>query len=229
MKILLIEDETKIARYIKKGFEEHGFTIEVATNGEDGLFIATTEQYDLLIVDIMLPKLSGWDLVKELRSQSSHLPILILTARDEIQDKVKGFELGADDYLVKPFSFYELLARVRSLLRRRQIPQQVETLTAGDLTINLLKCTAHRNKKLINLTAQEFKLLAFLMQHQSEVTSRTVLAEQIWGMHFNSDTNVVDVAIKRLRQKIEDGTGNVKFIHTIRGMGYFFEERITHE
>lgn len=223
MKILVVEDEQKTAAYLQKGLEENGFVVEVAHNGEDGLFTATHNSFDLLILDVMLPKIDGWTILKKIRQTHPAVKVLFLTARDSVEDRVKGLELGADDYLIKPFAFSELLARVRTLLRRTGTPP-LEFLSIADLTIDLLKHKAERSNKRLDLSPKEFSLLVFMAQHPREVLSRTLLAERVWDIHFDSDTNVIDVAVRRLRQKVDDPFDK-KLIHTIRGMGYIFEER----
>lgn len=204
MRVLIIEDESKTALYLKKGLIENGFNVDIAANGLDGVFAATNYQYQLIILDIMLPQLNGWNVVNQLRQQENFTPILILTARDAVQDRVKGLELGADDYLVKPFAFSELLARVRSLLRRSSNLGQLDILRIANLEINLLTHKAVRGDKKLHLTAKEFALLTLFARRKGELLSRTLIAEQIWDMNFDSDTNVVDVAVRRLRQKIDD-------------------------
>ena len=223
MKILVVEDEPKTAAYLRKGLGESGFIIDLATDGDDGFAQAMNLSYDLLILDVMLPRRDGWSLISELRVRGVHTPALFLTARDAVDDRVKGLELGADDYLVKPFAFSELLARVRSVLRREP-ERQPKTLQIADLEINLLTGRARRSGQKLDLTAREFALLSFLAQRQGEVVSRTLIAEQVWDMNFDSDTNVVDVAVRRLRIKLDDPYER-KLIHTMRGLGYVLEAR----
>ncbi len=222
MRILIIEDEKKTAEYLRKGLQEHGFIADISADGEDGLYLAQTGDYDLIILDIMLPKKDGWSIITEIRHAGKQTPVIFLTAIASIQNKVKGLKLGADDYLIKPFSFSELLARVRSILRRGPT-RQPEMLTVADLQIDLLKHRATRQEKRIDLTSKEFVLLTLLVKRKGEVLSRTLIAEQVWDMNFNSDTNVVDVAIRRLRRKIDDPF-SVKLIHTIHGVGYVLDE-----
>ena len=230
MKILLIEDETKTADYLRQGLIEAGFGVDLARNGVDGLALALTPgeggSYDLLILDVMLPGLDGWTLLATVRRAGHQMPILFLTARDAVEDRVKGLELGADDYLVKPFAFAELLARVRTLLRRRingaTATREPESLNAADLELDLMKRRACRAGQRIDLTAKEFALLELLLRRQGEVLPRSLIAAQVWDMNFDSDTNVVEVAVRRLRAKVDDPFA-VKLIRTVRGMGYVLE------
>jgi two-component system copper resistance phosphate regulon response regulator CusR len=220
MRLLVIEDERKTGEYLKKGLEESGFTVDVANNGVDGLHLATEGQYELVILDVMLPGLDGWGVIKQLRAKSA-TPVLFLTARDDIDDRVKGLELGADDYLIKPFAFVELLARVRTLLRRGPT-REAEHLRIGDLEVDVIRRRVKRAGQRIDLTPREFALLHLLATRQGEVLTRTQIASYVWDMNFDSDTNVVEVAIRRLRVKIDDGRVP-KLIHTVRGMGYVFD------
>ncbi|MFI4956972.1 MAG: heavy metal response regulator transcription factor [Gammaproteobacteria bacterium] len=222
MRILIVEDEPKSAAYLKKGLTENGFIADTASDGQEGLYLGSTQSYDLIILDIMLPKLDGLSVISQLRKRQVQTPVLFLSAKGTTEDRVKGLELGADDYLVKPFAFTELLARIRSILRRGQI-NSPEKLTVADLTIDLLAHKAMRGEKKLLLTPKEFTLLSLLVRRKGEVLSRTVIAEQVWGMLFDSDTNVVDVAMKRLRQKVDDPFDK-KLIHTIRGAGYVLED-----
>jgi two-component system copper resistance phosphate regulon response regulator CusR len=223
MKILIIEDEPKSAAYLRKGLSEEGFVVDVSDNGQDGLHQAASCEYDLLILDVMLPRRDGWSVLSELRRAGKQMPVLFLTARDGVHDRVKGLELGADDYLVKPFAFSELLARVRSILRRGP-PRQPETLRIADLEIDLLRHKAFRGGRRLDLTPKEFRLLSLLARRAGDVLSRTVIAEQVWDMNFDSDTNVVDVHLRRLRSKADDPFDE-KLIHTVRGVGYVLEKR----
>jgi two-component system copper resistance phosphate regulon response regulator CusR len=218
MRILLIEDEKKTAAFIAKGLEEEGYTVVSARDGEAGLERAFAEHFDLLLVDVMLPKKDGWSVVEELRGSGRQTPILFLTARDSVPDRVKGLELGADDYLVKPFAFSELLARVRSLLRRS------ETKTDEQLRIDDLELDTHRNRAVragipLHLTAKEFLLLAHLVRSAGEVVSRKEIESHVWGIDFQTGTNVLDVMVRRLRAKVDDPYPK-KLIHTVRGAGY---------
>ena len=220
MRILVVEDEVKAADYLQKGLGESGYTVEVAHNGIDGQFLVQESEFDLVILDVMLPGIDGWQLLQIVR-RKSQVPVLFLTARDAVEDRVKGLELGADDYLVKPFSYAELLARVRTLLRRGP-PREVEQLQVDDLQLDVLRRRVQRGAERIALTNKEFALLQLLMERSGEVLSRTQIASQVWQMNFDSDTNVVDVAIRRLRAKVDDPF-SPKLIHTVRGMGYLLE------
>lgn len=222
LKILIVEDESKIGNYLKQGLSEAGFNVDWANSGLDGHHLAMTGDYDLLILDIMLPDIDGWKILTALKQAGKNFPVLFLTARDSIEDRVKGLEMGADDYLVKPFAFAELLARVRTLLRR-PVPATInDRLEVADLVLDLPKRKAIRGGRQVRLTNKEFSLLELLVRRQGEVLPRSLIASQIWDMNFDSDTNVIDVAIRRLRSKIDDDFG-VKLIHTVRGMGYVLE------
>jgi two-component system copper resistance phosphate regulon response regulator CusR len=223
MRILIIEDEGKAAAFLHKGLTESGFIADVAENGEDGLFKVLSLDYDLVILDAMLPRKDGWTVLAQMRQQHRSMPVLFLTARDAVSDRVKGLDLGADDYLVKPYAFTELLARVRALLRRRG-ERQPEVLQIADLRLDLVGHRANRGDARLELAPKEFALLSLLSRRQGEVLSRLVIAEQVWDMNFDSDSNVVDVAVRRLRRKVDDPFA-VKLIHTVRGMGYVLEAR----
>lgn len=224
MKILIVEDEIKTGEYLRQGLREAGFAVDLAQDGLDGLHLCREGQYDLLILDVMLPGMDGWQVLRTLRTQGAQMPVLFLSARDQVEDRVKGLELGADDYLVKPFSFSELLARVRSILRRGRIQVENEScLHIQDLELDLLKRRASRGGKRIDLTAKEFALLELLLRRRGEVLPRTLIASQVWDMNFDSDTNVVDVAVRRLRAKIDDDFPR-KLIQTVRGMGYRLDD-----
>ena len=223
MKILIIEDEPKTGDYLRQGLREAGFAVDLVANGIDGLHQAQEGEHDLLILDVMLPGLDGWQVLQRLRSQGRQMPVLFLTARDQVEDRVKGLELGADDYLVKPFSFAELLARVRTILRRGRNGTETTTLQVADLELDLLRRRVSRGGRRIDLTAKEFGLLELLMRRQGEVLPRSLIASQVWDMNFDSDTNVIEVAVRRLRAKVDDGFEH-KLIQTVRGMGYVLED-----
>lgn len=218
MRILIIEDNHNTASYLQKGLIQHGFIVDTADNGQDGLHWALEVDYAAIILDIMLPQLDGWSVIAKIRHTKPNLPVLFLTAKDELADKVKGFELGADDYLVKPFAFSELLLRIRSLLRRGQ-SRQDDQIQVADLKIDLIKRKAVRGDHDFQLTTQEFNLLALLAQRANEVLSRTIIAEQIWDINFDCDTNIIDAAIRRLRRKMDDPFEK-KLIYSVRGIGY---------
>jgi two-component system copper resistance phosphate regulon response regulator CusR len=220
MRILVIEDELKTAAYLRKGLEESGYAVDVANDGPQGLILAQEEEYDVIVLDVMLPGMDGWAIVKTLRSTRA-TPVLFLTARDDVDDRVRGLELGADDYLVKPFAFVELLARVRTLARRGP-PRESELIKVGDLEMDVNRRRVKRGGTRIDLTPREFSLLQLLARRHGEVLSRTQIASYVWDMNFDSDTNVVEVAIRRLRTKIDDDFP-VKLIHTVRGVGYVLE------
>ncbi len=223
MRILVAEDDQKTAAYLRRGLSESGFVVEVVENGRDALHLALTSVYDLVVLDVMLPGVDGWAILSELRAGNRHTPVLFLTARDAVQDRVKGLELGADDYLVKPFAFSELLARVRSVLRRGAT-RPSEILRVADLEIDLLRRHATRAGKRLELTPKEFALLALFVQRAGEVLSRTLIADQVWGINFSTDTNVVDVAVRRLRRKVDEPFAG-HLIHTVWGVGYVLEDR----
>ncbi len=222
MRILIVEDEPKTAAYVRRGLTEQSYAVDVAHDGIEGLHLATSGDYDLVLLDVMLPGADGWSVLRALRRERQ-TPVLFLSARDAVSDRVKGLELGADDYLVKPFAFSELLARIRALLRRgsAQVPQRV---VVADLEVDLLRRRVTRGGERIDLTAREYALLDYFVHHLGEVVSRTLIAEHVWDMNFDSDTNVVEVAVRRLRAKIDDAH-TVKLIHTLRGVGYVFEAR----
>jgi two-component system copper resistance phosphate regulon response regulator CusR len=223
MRLLIVEDEIKTSEFLRKGLTESGFIADVAENGEDGLFHALSLDYDLVILDAMLPRRDGWSVLAEMRRQQKSTPVLFLTARGLVADRVKGLELGADDYLVKPYAFTELLARVRALLRRR-VERQPDILQVADLRVDLLGHKAYRGDIRLDLAPKEFALLSLLARHQGEVLCRRVIAEQVWDMNFDCDSNVVDVAVRRLRRKIDDSF-TPELVHTVRGMGYVLEAR----
>lgn len=219
MRLLVVEDENKTADYLRQGLSEAGFQVSLARNGLDGHHLAMTEEFDVIILDIMLPDIDGWRILQSLREAGQTTPVLFLTARDSVDDRVKGLELGADDYLIKPFAFVEVLARVRSLLRRTQTPIANEEMQVADLELDVRKRRVVRAGKRINLSHKEFCLLELLVRRRGEVLPRSIIASQVWDMNFDSDTNVIDVAIRRLRSRIDDDF-EPKLIHTVRGMGY---------
>ena len=223
MKILLVEDEAKTGDYLKQGLGEAGFLTDWVRDGVTGQQQALSGHYDLIILDVMLPGRKGWEVLQDIRRAGLQAPVLFLTARDQVEDRVKGLELGADDYLVKPFAFAELLARVRTLLRRER-SREPDILQVGDLELDLRRRRAQRGGARIDLTAKEFALLELLMRRQGEILPRSLIASQVWDMNFDSDTNVVEVAMRRLRSKVDDAFAH-KLIHTVRGMGYVLEEK----
>ncbi|HYP86471.1 heavy metal response regulator transcription factor [Variovorax sp.] len=222
MHLLIVEDEVKLGDYLRKGLVESGFSVDLARDGIEGLAMARSGNYDVMVLDVMLPRMDGFQLLAGLRG-SRPMPVLMLTARDAVEDRVRGLEAGADDYLPKPFAFSELLARVRALLRRGPM-QEVSRYVLGDLQLDLTTRRAVRAGTRLDLTAKEFSLLALLLRRQGQVLSRAVLADQVWGMNFDSETNVVDVAVRRLRRKMDDPFPD-KLLHTVRGMGYVLEQR----
>ena len=221
MKILIVEDEQKTGDYLKQGLAEASFVVDLARDGPDGMHLALSEDYDLVVLDVMLPGLDGWGVLRAIRAAGKTMPVLFLTARDQVEDRVRGLELGADDYLVKPFAFSELLARVRSLLRRGKA-REAEVLKAADLKLDLLRRRVTRAGRRIELTAKEFALMELLLRRRGEVLPRSLIASQIWDMNFDSDTNVIEVAVRRLRAKVDDDF-EPKLIVTVRGMGYVLE------
>lgn len=222
MNILVVEDEPKIGEYLKKGLVESGYVVTLATNGIDGQFYALNHDFDLIILDIMLPGIDGWQLLEKIRHVNNQIPIMFLTAKDGVGDRVKGLESGADDYLSKPFAFTELLARIKNLLRRTRDNHIEEMITIEDLVINVKSRSVKRSGKKLHLTPKEYLLLELLARRNGEVLPRSLIASQVWDMNFDSDTNVIDVAIRRLRAKVDDDY-HIKLIHTIRGMGYKLE------
>ena len=219
MRLLVVEDENKTADYVRQGLVEAGFVVDLARTGLDGHHMAMTENYDLIILDVMLPDVDGWRILQSVRAAGNQVPVLFLSARSTVDDRVQGLELGADDYLAKPFVFAELLARVRTLLRRGAMPTNHDRIKIADLELDLSRRRAIRAGRRINLTNKEFALLELLARRQGEVLPRSLIASQVWDMNFDSDTNVIDVAIRRLRAKIDDDF-EPKLIQTVRGMGY---------
>lgn len=224
MKILIIEDEKKLGLYLKQGLTETGFVIDLVFDGIEGLNLALSPNYDLILLDIMLPNISGWEILKQIRKYDPAQLVIILTARDSVDDRVMGLELGADDYLVKPFSFSELVARIRNQFRKIDGENKPTTLIVADLEFDQIKRKVTRSKEKIELTPKELALLEFFMQHEGEILSKTLIASKIWDMNFHSDTNVIEVAVKRLRKRVDEGF-QYKLIHTVRGMGYVMERR----
>lgn len=224
MRALLIEDDKEVAVYVSKGLKEQGFTVDVAADGKDGLGMASTESYDIMIVDRMLPKLDGLSILKSIRAAENHTPVIILSALGEVDDRIKGLKSGGDDYLVKPFSFSELLARIEALIRRSEVTPDsaVTSLQVGDLEMDLLSRKVNRAGVKIDLQSREFKLLEYLVKHQGQVVTRTMLLENVWNYHFDPQTNVIDVHISRLRAKI-DKEFEHPLIRTVRGAGYVIE------
>ena len=222
MKILIIEDEVKTIDYLKRGLTEQGYSVDAATDGLDGLHLASTSDYDAIILDIMLPGLDGISLLKSLRP-SNNTPVIMLTAKDAVASRLEGFQAGADDYLVKPFSFLELLARLQVITKRVRTKEQTN-IYIGDLHIDLLARRATRGSRRLELTAKEFSLLEVLAQRQSQIVYKTVITELVWDICFDTNTNVVEATVKRLRAKLEQ-EGEPKLLHTIRGMGYVLEQR----
>jgi two-component system copper resistance phosphate regulon response regulator CusR len=223
MKILIIEDDPKNASFLSRGLAENGFTVDVASRGDEGLAMARNTAYDLVVLDVMLPGVDGWTILAAIREAGRQTPVLYLTARDGVEDRVKGLELGADDYLVKPFAFTELLARIRSVLRRSPV-RQPDTVRIADLELDIVRHRASRGGVRLDLTPKEFALLSLLARRTGEVLSRTVIAEQVWGLDFDGGPKVVDVHVWRLRSKVDDPFEK-KLIHTVRGLGYVLEDR----
>ncbi len=222
MRILLVEDDRSASRFLKKGLAEVGYTVDTAFEGEEGLYLATSGSYDLIILDVMLPEMSGFEVLKKARRAGTSTPVIFLTARDEKNDVVHGLELGADDYLVKPFSFPELIARVKAVLRRGSKEAESSRLTLADLTLNLITRTAERAGRVVELSGKEFALLEYLMRNAGQILTRTMILEKVWGYTFDTSSNIIDVHINRLRGKI-DADFDVKLITTIKGVGYVFK------
>ena len=224
MRILIVEDDMQVAAFVRKGLKQEGYAVDHAADGEDGLHLAATEPYDAAIVDIMLPKLDGLALIEQLRRQKITTPVLVLSARSSVDDRVKGLQAGGDDYLVKPFAFAELLARIQALIRRAHAVAEPTTLTVGDLSLDLVKRKVMRDGTPIELQAKEFALLEYLMRNAGRIVSKTMIMEHVWDYNFDPQTNVVEARICRLREKVDRSFGK-KLIHTIRGAGYVLEEK----
>ena len=222
MRILVIEDEVKIAQFIKRGLKEEGYAVDVANDGEEGHFLLSSNEYDAIILDLMLPKIDGLTLCRTLRKEGNQTPIIMLTAKDTVKDKVKGLDSGADDYLPKPFAFEELLARVRVLLRKKDSRVQTQ-LKVGDLSLDLLTHKVTRDEREIDLTVKEYALLEYLMRNAGNIVTRTMISEHVWDINFDTFTNVIDVYINYLRNKIDSGFAD-KMIHTVRGKGYLLKK-----
>lgn len=224
MNILIVEDELKTADYLRQGFREAGFVVNVAHSGVEGLHLGLDVPHDVVILDVMLPGMDGWQVLRQWRAQGREMPVLLLSARDQVEDRIKGLELGADDYLVKPFSFAELLVRVRTVLRRGRSHATAEPTVwrVADLELDVLRRRVWRAGRRIDLTAKEFALLELLMRREGEVLPRSLIASQVWDVNFDSDTNVIDVAVRRLRAKVDEGF-ELRLIQTVRGMGYVLE------
>lgn len=224
MRALIVEDDRKTADYLMKGLHENGFVVDAADNGLDALHLASDIDYDIVIMDVMLPGKTGWEIITELRRLGREMPIIFLTALDAVQNRIKGLELGADDYLVKPFSFSELLSRIRTIMRRGPI-RHPEVLCIADLEVDVPRRKVLRGGQDIELTTREFLLLSLLARRKGEVLSKNYIAEQVWDINFESDSNPIEVAIRRLRKKVDDPY-EIKLIHTVRGVGYVLEEQL---
>jgi heavy metal response regulator len=222
MRILVIEDEKKVANFIKKGLEEEHYAVDNAYDGESGLYMSEVNEYDLIILDLMIPKIDGLEVLKRIRKNRNNVPVLVLTARDTVEDIVRGLDSGCDDYLTKPFEFLEFLARIRALLRREKIDKE-PILKIADLTLSLVTHKVMRREKEIELTGKEYALLEYFMRNPDKVLTRTMISEHVWDYHFDSMTNVVDVYVNYLRKKIDKGI-EPKLIHTIRGVGYIMKK-----
>jgi len=219
MRILVLEDDKGTARFIKKGLSEEGFMADVVSGGEEGLFMATTEIYDLIILDVMLPEINGFEVLRAIRQKGVSTPVLFLTAKDDKEDIIHGLDLGADDYLVKPFAFAELLARIRAVLRRGQTSDQMQKLIIADLVLDRVTRQARRNDKIIELTAKEFQLLEYMMRNAGQILTKTMILDRVWGYDFDTQSNIIEVHVNRLRAKV-DKDFSTKLIHTVRGVGY---------
>jgi len=219
MRVLIVEDDKGASRFIKKGLTEEGFVVETVFDGEEGLFMATHQQFDLIILDIMLPEMNGFEVIKGIRAKGVTTPVIFLTAKDQQDDLIHGFDLGADDYLVKPFAFAELLARIRAVLRRGQKENESVKITINELCLDRLSRSAERDGTPIELSAKEYLLLEYLMLNAGHVLTRTMILEHVWGYNFDTNSNIIDVHINRVRSKVDKGFPR-KLIHTIKGVGY---------
>jgi len=219
MRILVVEDDKGTARFIKKGLSEEGFMTDVVSGGEEGLFMATTEIYDLIILDVMLPEINGFEVLRAIRQKGISTPVLFLTAKEDKEDIIHGLDLGADDYLVKPFAFAELLARIRAVLRRGQTSDQMQKLIIGDLVLDRVTRQARRDDMIIELTAKEFQLLEYMMRNAGQILTKTMILDRVWGYDFDTQSNIIEVHVNRLRTKV-DKDFSTKLIHTVRGVGY---------
>lgn len=222
MKILIIEDEPKTGDYLRQGLREAGFVVDLVKDGLDGLYLSIEGDQDLIILDVMLPRMDGWGVLQALNQAGISTPVIFLTAKDQVEERVRGLELGATDYLIKPFSFAELLARVRNVLRRGPSSLESTTLQVVDLEMDLLRRRVTRAGRRIDLTPKEFGLLELLVRRQGEVLPRSLIASMVWDMNFDSDTNVIEVAMRRLRAKVDEGF-DTRLIQTVRGVGYVLE------
>jgi heavy metal response regulator len=219
MRILVVEDDKGTARFIQKGLSEEGFMTDVVSGGEEGMFMATTEIYDLIVLDVMLPEVNGFEVLRGIRQKGVTTPVLFLTAKDEKEDIIHGLDLGADDYLVKPFAFAELLVRIRAVLRRGQTSDQMQKLIIGDLVLDRVTRQARRNDKVIELTAKEFQLLEYMIRNTGQILTKTMILDRVWGYDFDTQSNIIEVHVNRLRSKV-DKDFSTKLIHTVRGVGY---------
>ena len=222
MRVLLVEDDGGVSRFIKKGLKEEGYVVDAAFDGEEGLHLALSQTYDLIILDILLPEMDGYEVLRKIREKGVVIPVICLTAKDEKEDIIQGLELGADDYLIKPFSFSELLARIKAVLRRGTKDVELSKLAVGDLSLDLINRKAYRNGKDIELSGKEFLLLEYLMRNAEQILTRTMILENVWGYNFDTSSNIIDVHINHLRKKVDKNFPQ-KLIHTIKGVGYVFK------
>ena len=222
MRVLLVEDDSGVSRFIKKGLKEEGYVVDAAFDGEEGLHLALSQTYDLIILDILLPEMNGYEVLRKIREKGVVIPVICLTAKDEKEDIIKGLELGADDYLVKPFSFSELLARIKAVLRRGMKDVELSKLAVFDLSLDLINRKACRNGKDIELSGKQFLLLEYLMRNAEQILTRTMILENVWGYNFDTSSNIIDVHINHLRMKVDKNSPQ-KLIHTIKGVGYVFK------